>query len=117
MGEIKLGSATGLVANVVDDADATNSFDYIPIFKRDVVDIDATDLSSNTVSNTFVKVPKFYIKEEWVTEGGTDYHYIFMSQFKHEGYRLPLFKQDERCICIELLRREQQITFTHRSNP
>ena len=97
MGEIKLGSATGLVANVaIDDADATNSFDYIPIFKRDVVDIDATDLSSNTVSNTFVKVPKFYIKEEWVTEGGTDYHYIFMSQFKHEGYRLPLpFKKQD----------------------
>ena len=96
-GEIKLGSATGLVANVaIDDADATNSFDYIPIFKRDVVDIDATDLSSNTVSNTFVKVPKYYIKEEWTTEGGTDYHYIFMSQFKHEGYRLPLpFKKQD----------------------
>ena len=96
-GEIKLGSATGLVANVaIDDADATNSFDYIPIFKREVVDIDATDLSSNTVSNTFVKVPKFYIKEEWVTEGGTEYHYIFMSQFKHEGYRLPLpFKKPD----------------------
>ena len=96
-GEIKLGSATGLVANVaIDDADATNSFDFIPIFKRDVVDIDATDLSSNTVSNTFVKVPKFYIKEEWANEGGTDYHYIFMSQFKHEGYRLPLpFKRED----------------------
>jgi hypothetical protein len=96
-GEVKLGSATGLVANVaIDDADATNSFDYIPIFKREKVSVDATDLSSNTVSNTFVKVPKYYIKEEWTTEGGTDYHYIFMSQFKHEGYRLslPFKKQD-----------------------
>jgi len=96
-GEIKLGSATGLVANVaIDDADVTNSFDYIPIFKREKVSVDATDLSSNVVSNTFVKVPKYYIKEEWVTESGTDYHYIFMSQFKHEGYRLPLpFKKPD----------------------
>ena len=96
-GEIKLGSATGLTASVaIDDADAINSFDFIPIFKREKVSIDATDLSSNTVSNTFVKVPKFYIKEEWTTEGETDYHYIFMSQFKHDGYRLPLpFVRDD----------------------
>jgi hypothetical protein len=95
--EIKLGSATGLVANVaIDDAVVANSFDYIPIFKREKVSIEATDLSSNVVSNTFVKVPKFYIKEEWTTESGTDYHYIFMSQFKHDGYRLPLpFKRED----------------------
>jgi hypothetical protein len=96
-GEIKLGSSTGLVANVaIDDAVVANSFDYIPIFKREKVSIQATDLSSNVVSNTFVKVPKYYIKEEWTNEGGTDYHYYWMCSKNLTGYRLPLpFKKTD----------------------
>ena len=60
-----VGDATGLVANVaIDGALAENSFDFIPIFQRSKENIIATDLSANDVSNTFVKVRKYYIKEE-----------------------------------------------------
>ena len=93
-----VGDATGLVANVaIDGALAENSFDFIPIFQRSKENIIATDLSANDVSNTFVKVRKYYIKEEWVEEGGVDYHYLWMCETKlDEGYRLPLpFKKQD----------------------
>ena len=86
-GEIKLGSATGLVANVaLDDAIVTNSFDSISIFNR----TRETIIESADVSNVFVKVPKYYVKEEWVTDGEVDYHYWWMCAKKLDGYRLPL---------------------------
>ena len=93
-----VGDATGLVANVaIDGALAENSFDFIPIFQRTKENIIATDLSANDVSNTFVKVRKYYIKEEWVKEGDVDYHYLWMCETKlDEGYRLPLpFKKQD----------------------
>ncbi len=93
-----IGSATGLVANVaIDGALAENSFDFIPIFQRTKETIIATDQSANDVSNVFVKVRKYYIKEEWVKEGGVDYHYLWMCETKlDEGYRLPLpFKKTD----------------------
>lgn len=93
-----IGAATGLVANVaIDGALAENSFDFIPIFQRTRESIIATDLSANDVSNIFVKVRKYYIKEEWVKEGGVDYHYLWMCETKlDEGYRLPLpFKKPD----------------------
>ena len=96
-GEITYGSATGLVANVaIDDAIVSNSFDSIAIFNRIRENITATDLASASVSNTFVKVPKYYIKEEWTTESGTDYHYLWMCSKQLVGYRLPLpFKKPD----------------------
>lgn len=93
-----VGAATGLVANVaIDGALAENSFDFIPIFQRTRESIIATDLSANDVSNVFVKVRKYYIKEEWVKEGDVDYHYLWMCETKlDEGYRLPLpFKKPD----------------------
>jgi hypothetical protein len=93
-----IGAATGLVANVaIGGALAENSFDFIPIFQRTRESIIATDLSANDVSNIFVKVRKYYIKEEWVKEGDVDYHYLWMCETKlDEGYRLPLpFKKTD----------------------
>lgn len=93
-----IGDATGLVANVaIDGALAENSFDFIPIFQRTRESIIATDLSANDVSNIFVKVRKYYIKEEWVKEGDIDYHYLWMCETKlDDGYRLPLpFKKPD----------------------
>jgi len=82
-GELKIGSATGLVASVgVDDEVVYNSFDYIPIFQR--------TRETHLDGNVFVRVPKYYIKEEWKTESGTNYHYIWMCQSKLAGYRTPL---------------------------
>jgi len=82
-GELKIGSATGLVAAVgVDDETVYNSFDYIPIFQR--------SRETHLDGNVFVRVPKYYIKEEWKSESGTNYHYIWMCQSKLAGYRTPL---------------------------
>jgi hypothetical protein len=93
-----VGDSTGFVANVaIDGALAENSFDFIPIFQRTKENIIATDLSANDVSNTFVKVRKYYIKEEWIKESEVDYHYIWMCETKlDEGYRLPIpFKKPD----------------------
>ena len=86
-GLMTTGSATGLVANVgVDDSIVTNSFDSIAIFDREKVTI-----SAGGVENVFVKVPKYYIKEEWTNESGTDYHYWWMCEYQLDSdYRLPL---------------------------
>jgi hypothetical protein len=80
---IFIGAATGLVAAAgIDDGTVTNSFDAIPIFARQRV--------TGADGNTFVKVNKYYIKEEWVSYDGTNYHYLWMCQTKLSGYRTPL---------------------------
>ena len=91
-GQLTTGSNTGLVANVgTDNSVVENSFDSTHIFGgRKRVSILATDDSSNIVSNTFVECPKFYIKEEWVKDGETTYHYWWMCATKLSGYRTPL---------------------------
>ena len=81
--DMLIGSATGLVAAAgIDAGTVTNSFDSVSIFQR----------SRNVLpdGNVFVRVPKYYIKEEWVLDGATNYHYIWMCQSKLAGYRLPL---------------------------
>jgi len=90
-GVTKYGADTGLTAAVsTDDAVVYNSFDYIPIFSRNKVTITATE-GENSVTNDFVKVKKYFIKEEIVDEDGTDYHYIWMCDEPVDSdYRLPL---------------------------
>ena len=91
-GQLTIGSNTGLTAAVgTDDSVVYNSFDHIHIFgDRKKVSIEADDGAGGKVANTFVQVPKYYIKEEWINDGGTVYHYIWMCASKLDGYRLPL---------------------------
>src|SRR5690554_245886 len=66
--DLTVGEATNLVANVgVDNIPVLNSFDNIPIFNRVIEVIEG---------NTFVKVNKFYIKEESVVDGDITYDYL-----------------------------------------
>lgn len=90
-GVTKYGTDTGLTAAVAtDDAVVYNSFDYIPIFSRNKVTITATE-GENSVTNDFVEVKKYFIKEEIVDEDGTNYHYIWMcAEPADSDYRLPL---------------------------
>lgn len=90
-GVTKYGTETGLAAAVAtDDAVVYNSFDYIPIFSRNKVTITAAE-GENSVTNDFVEVKKYFIKEEIVDEDGTDYHYIWMCEEPIDSdYRLPL---------------------------
>jgi hypothetical protein len=81
-GEMTVGSATNLVANVgIDDQVVENSFDNINIFIRNRVVIDG---------NTMVRVNKYYIREYSVNDGGTIRNYILMCEKKLTGYRLPI---------------------------
>ncbi|MCK9577336.1 MAG: hypothetical protein M0R51_15640, partial [Clostridia bacterium] len=81
-GEMTVGSATNLVANVgIDDQVVVNSFDNINIFVRNRVVIGG---------NTLVRINKYYIKEYTVNDGGTIRNYILMSDKKGVGYRLPI---------------------------
>lgn len=85
---VLIGAATGLVAAAgIDAGTVTNSFDSIPIFQRQRV--------TNPDGNVFVKVSKYYIKEEWVLDGATNYHYIWMCQSKLPGYRTPISFMNE----------------------
>ncbi len=80
--DLTVGEATNLVANVgVDNIPVLNSFDNIPIFNRVIEVIEG---------NTFVKVNKFYIKEESVVDGDITYDYLWMCATKLPGYRTPL---------------------------
>jgi hypothetical protein len=89
---MSIGANTGLTAAVgTDDSVVYNSFDEIYIFgRRKKVEIEAEDATQNKVVNTFVEVPKYYVKEEWINDDGTVYHYIWMCASKLDGYRLPL---------------------------
>lgn len=91
-GQMTTGSNTGLTVAVgTDDSVAYNSFDHIHIFGgRKRVSIEADDGVGGKVANTFVEVPKYYIKEEWLDDGGIKYHYWWMCYSKLDGYRLPL---------------------------
>lgn len=91
-GQMTTGSNTGLTAAVgTDDSVVYNSFDHIHIFgDRKRVSIEADDGAGGKVANTFVQVPKYYIKEEWIDDDGTKYHYLWMCYSKLDGYRLPL---------------------------
>lgn len=91
-GQLSTGSETGLIAAVGTDASVVfNSFDSVHIFGgRKKVVVEAVDGSQNKVENTFVEVPKYYIKEEWTLDGETTYHYWWMCATKLDGYRLPL---------------------------
>jgi len=81
-GEMTVGSATNLVANVgIDDQVVENSFDNINIFIRNRVVING---------NTMVRVNKYYIREYSVNDGGTIRNYILMCEKKLTGYRLPI---------------------------
>lgn len=82
-GVMKVGSATGLVANVgIDDQVVENSFDDIPIF--------ANQKRVQIGDNTFVQIPKRYLKTEFKQEGGINYQYEWVCGVKLGGYRLPL---------------------------
>jgi hypothetical protein len=91
-GQLSVGTDTGLSAAVgTDDSVVYNSFDSVYIFgRRKKVVIEADDGASGKVENTFVEVPKYYIKEEWLNDDGTVYHYLWMCATKLDGYRLPL---------------------------
>jgi hypothetical protein len=91
-GQMTIGANTGLTVAVgTDDSVAYNSFDHIHIFgDRKRVSIEADDGVGGKVANTFVEVPKYYIKEEWLDDDGTKYHYWWMCYSKLDGYRLPL---------------------------
>lgn len=91
-GQLTIGANTGLSAAVGTDASVVfNSFDTIHIFGgRKKVVVEAVDGSAAKVGNTFVQVPRYYIKEEWINDGGTIYHYWWMCATKLDGYRLPL---------------------------
>ena len=91
-GQMTIGANTGLTAAVgTDDSVAYNSFDHIHIFgDRKRVSVEAVDGADGKVANTFVEIPKYYIKEEWLDDDGTKYHYWWMCYSKLDGYRLPL---------------------------
>ncbi len=91
-GRMTIGANTGITVAVgTDDSVAYNSFDHIHIFgDRKRVSIEADDGVGGKVANTFVEVPKYYIKEEWLDDNGTKYHYWWMCYSKLDGYRLPL---------------------------
>lgn len=80
-GELFIGAATNLVANVgVDDGIVENSFDNVDIFNTDTVAIDG---------NIFIKRRLYYHKLEFVKEGGTEYQYSWMCEHKLAGYIRP----------------------------
>jgi hypothetical protein len=83
-GELFIGSATNLVANIgIDDEVVVNSFDNIGIYNRPRVSIGG---------NTFVQIPKYYISEYLANESGTIYHYLWVCDKKLTtyNYRLPI---------------------------
>lgn len=90
-GQMSVGVNTGMVANVGTGSSVVfNSFDSVHIFgRRKKTSIEANDGAAK-VANTFVEVPKYYIKEEVVLEGATTYRYWWMCATKLAGYRLPL---------------------------
>ncbi len=80
-GELFIGAATNLVANVgVDGEIVENSFDNVDIFNTDTVAIDG---------NIFIKRRLYYHKLEFVKEGGTEYQYSWMCEHKLAGYIRP----------------------------
>lgn len=86
--DLYVGADTNLTANIgIDNQVVTNTFDTVSIFNRDIV---------QDGENTFVKVNKYYIKEEMLSHDGIDYEYLWMCESKLPGYRLPLnFKNED----------------------
>jgi hypothetical protein len=72
-------SAVGLVANAgVDGSTPTNNFDSLPIF-GEITQV------TDTHGNTFIRIPKFYIKKT----DGVGYKTWQVSKTNYSGYYLP----------------------------